>query len=99
MDWSVLLQKRTLNPAKYFRHYSISSCYVRMDKETKRGYIEEALILKVEGEKRGWVYVTDEETVGRMKKETDLIFSSVTQSSEVLVVPVRLYDTMMLGSA
>lgn len=43
--------------------------------------------------------VTDEETVGWMRKETDLIFSSVTQSSEVLVVPVRLYDTMMLGSA
>lgn len=42
--------------------------------------------------------VTDGETVGWMRKETDLIFSSVTQSSEVLLVPARLYDTMMLGS-
>lgn len=43
--------------------------------------------------------VTDEEAVGWMRKEPDLIFSSVTQSSEVLVAPVRLYETMMLGSA
>lgn len=46
--------------------------------------------------KRGCVSVG--ETVGWMRKETDLIFSSVTQSSEVLLVPARLYDTMMLGS-
>lgn len=49
--------------------------------------------------RRGWVCVTDGETVGCMRKETDLIFSNVTQSSEVLAVPLRLYDTMMLGSA
>lgn len=48
--------------------------------------------------KRGGVSVTDGETVGWMRKETDLIFSSVTQSSEVLLEPARLYDTMMLGS-
>lgn len=42
--------------------------------------------------------VADEQNVGWMRKETDLIFSSVTQSSEVLAAPVRLYDTTMLGS-
>lgn len=51
------------------------------------------------GEKRDWESITDGENVGQMRKETDLIFSRVTQSSEVLVVPVRLYETVMLGSA
>lgn len=32
------------------------------------------------------------------KEEKYLIFSSVIQSSEVLVLPLRLYDTVMLGS-
>lgn len=32
------------------------------------------------------------------KRERDLIFSSVIQSSEVLALPLRLYDTVMLGS-
>ncbi len=57
-----------------------------------------------EGKKRGRVFITDERTVGWMKKieeeegERDLIFSSVIQSSEVLPLPLRLYDTVMLGS-
>lgn len=32
------------------------------------------------------------------KEEKYLIFSSVIQSSEALVLPLRLYDTVMLGS-
>lgn len=32
------------------------------------------------------------------ERERDLIFSSVIQSSEVLALPLRLYDTVMLGS-
>lgn len=48
--------------------------------------------------------MTDGRTVGwMMRKEgedrdRDLIFSSVIQSSEVLPLPLRLYDTVMLGS-
>lgn len=38
----------------------------------------------------------DEE--GGRRGERDLIFSSVIQSSEVLPLPLRLYDTVMLGS-
>lgn len=57
-----------------------------------------------EGKKRGRVFITDGRTVGWMRKieeeerERDLIFSSVIQSSEVLPLPLRLYDTVMLGS-
>lgn len=57
-----------------------------------------------EGKKRGRVFITDGRTVGWMRKkeeeerERDLIFSSVIQSSEVLALPLRLYDTVMLGS-
>ena len=32
------------------------------------------------------------------ERERDLIFSSVIHSSEVLALPLRLYDTVMLGS-
>lgn len=32
------------------------------------------------------------------ERERDLIFSSVIQSSEVLLLLLRLYDTVMLGS-
>lgn len=40
-----------------------------------------------------------DEEEGRIgERERDLIFSSVIQSSEVLALPVRLYDTVMLGS-
>lgn len=39
----------------------------------------------------------DEEEV-EVERERDLIFSSVIQSSEVLLLPLRLYDTVMLGS-
>lgn len=42
------------------------------------------------GEKRERGSVTDGETVGCVREEADLIFSRVTQSSEVLVVVVRL---------
>lgn len=57
-----------------------------------------------EGKKRGRVFITDGRTVGWKRKkeeeerERDLIFSSVIQSSEVLALPLRLYDTVMLGS-
>lgn len=41
----------------------------------------------------------DEEKARRDRvRERDLIFSSVIQSSEVLALPPRLYDTVMLGS-
>ncbi len=40
----------------------------------------------------------DEEEGRRREREEDLIFSSVIQSSEVLALPLRLYDTVMLGS-
>lgn len=33
-----------------------------------------------------------------VKNERNLIFSSVIQSSEALALPLRLYDTMMVGS-
>lgn len=56
-----------------------------------------------EGKKSGRVFITDGRTVGWKRKEQeererDLIFSSVIQSSEVLALPLRLYDTVMLGS-
>lgn len=50
------------------------------------------------------MFITDGRAVGWMRKkeeegrERDLIFSSVIQSSEVLPLPLRLYDTVMLGS-
>lgn len=50
------------------------------------------------------MFITDGRAVGWMRKkeeegrERDLIFSSVIQSSEVLALPLRLYDTVMLGS-
>lgn len=44
----------------------------------------------VGSEKRERGSVTDGKTVGFMREEADLIFSRMTQSSEVLVVVVRL---------
>lgn len=40
----------------------------------------------------------DEVEGKRGDREGDLIFSSVIQSSEVLALPLRLYDTVMMGS-
>lgn len=87
----MLLQKHALTPAKYLKHYSRPSYYVGID---QRG-----TFAKGDGEQRGWGSATDGETVGCRREETDLIFSSVTQSSEALVLADRLYDTVMLGSA
>lgn len=42
---------------------------------------------------------TDGGTVGWMRSWTEnLIFSSVIQSSEVLLLPLMLYETVMVGS-
>lgn len=49
------------------------------------------------GVRNRWKDCGMDEEEGR-RGERDLIFSNVIQSSEVLVLPLRLYDTVMLGS-